>query len=202
MIDPDELATNQIREAEAIRRNVGVEVGERIEPALTAEEWEAEIKGTFPGKDENVFLARRGAVTHIGIRSQDTWQGEKYTGAIHASRSALAATIALANHALPDSDPRKITREKVEKIREGAKNAIEDYRLHKPGREDQLAYWQEAIAFADALESYLPSPPPPVARVVGVEGDTVRVKVDYPPLPSVILSKLTPDIFPLPPTDG
>lgn len=116
-----------------------------IEPALKAEEWDAEIRNTMPGRDESVFLARSGTVTHIGIRSQDTWRGEPYTGAIHASRSALAAVIALANAALPNSDPRKITREKVDALR---LTLLNEGSAFGTGR-------RLVQQLADALESYL-----------------------------------------------
>ena len=60
-------------------------------------------------------------------------------------RPAAALYIALANHALPDGDPRKITR--------GMVNALREIAADHP--------WDEALSsiatgIADALDSYLP----------------------------------------------
>jgi hypothetical protein len=60
--------------------------------------------------------------------------------------------IALANAALPDSDRRKITREKLATIR----LALD--LLPRADDEDVMAH-QAANEFVDGLESYLPPPP-------------------------------------------
>ena len=65
----------------------------------------------------------------------------------HTSRDA-AALIALANTALPDSDPRKITREKVEAMREWI-----------PGLNNHSGFRELAVLLhhhCNALASYLP----------------------------------------------
>jgi hypothetical protein len=54
-----------------------------------------------------------------------------------------AEAIALANAALPDTDPRKITREMVDRLKS----------LIQPGEDDEQA-------FLDALKSYLPPKTP------------------------------------------
>lgn len=81
---------------------------------------------------------------------------ESLVGALPESPDDLAAVIGFANAALPDSDPRKITRKHVELLRETV----------APLR-----------AFADALESYLPppaaAPAPESCRECRVEGVTL-----------------------------
>jgi hypothetical protein len=114
----------------------------RIEPALTADEWaDAQKYGA------DAFRAEAGPRTWF----------------------SLPQVIALANAALPDSDPRKITREKIAQLR----LAVNEW--DGVGRDPvKLAEWQgadddrpepdleyfgggdAALAFLDALESYLP----------------------------------------------
>jgi hypothetical protein len=61
---------------------------------------------------------------------------------------SATAYIAIANAALPDSDPRKITREKIALLRIPHLSTVDG---------DPAAYpTEELAAFADALESYLP----------------------------------------------
>jgi hypothetical protein len=79
-----------------------------IPPALTAEQWRDEQYIRSPWFSVSIHISgddERGIVTEDGGDS---------TGAYLPSD--LHATLALANHALPDGDPRKITRAMVEEI--------------------------------------------------------------------------------------
>lgn len=101
----------------------------KIEPALTPQEWRELARPAYaPGKD-----------ARIG-----------FTGILYPKRPL--AVIAALNDALPDNDPRKITREWVTRLRKWAADC-----------EAQYGPWQldpdEARAMADALESYLPPEP-------------------------------------------
>ena len=66
-----------------------------------------------------------------------------------AEKGRAHAAMAVANDALSDDDPRKITREKIEMIRAAA-NSVADEVVEGSHRVTDLR------AFADALESYLP----------------------------------------------
>lgn len=95
-------------------------MGDKIEQALTKDEWEHAL-------DPDVRESLAYEVTYL-------W-----------GKTRPGAAIALANAALPDSDPRKITREIVEAIRKaylefGQTNETTD----------------RILEIADALESYLP----------------------------------------------
>jgi hypothetical protein len=115
---------------------------DRIEPALSADEWKASSfklgaewwDGTVSGDEESVHI-------ESGTDPQES------AGPIRGPR--LASLIALANAALPDSDPRKITRARVDALRFAASSL-----RHECGSDDEDARDVEAIA--DALESYLP----------------------------------------------
>jgi hypothetical protein len=87
---------------------------DRIEPALTPEQW----------------IEHREALNDDGYGYQAVpyWEG----------LAGQAGAIAVANDLLPDSDPRKITRERITLLRDPA------YRE------------TEQMAFIDALASYLP----------------------------------------------
>jgi hypothetical protein len=100
---------------------------DRIEPALTAEEWASIQAGNgIP------YMTRCSVVDDLrGLDDGDT----------HAA-------IAYANHLLPDSDPRKITRERIAAMR----NTVTNLSLVDPDGE-------VVDAFADALASYLPPEP-------------------------------------------
>jgi hypothetical protein len=124
----------------------------KIEPALTAGQW-----GPMPPRVANYTLSN-GAIVHLGPREigiQDNW-GE-------AAAAPLAAVIALANHALPDSDPRKITRTQINALRFAAVALREKGEKMlaagiSPGIEDEQAFTVDKLA--DALESYLPPEAP------------------------------------------
>lgn len=109
-----------------------------IEPALTAEEW-AEV-GSSPwigcSYDEGIMAWPE----RPHVRSADS--GLDIDDDMHA-------LIALANAALPDFDPRKITREKIEVAR------------HIMARAERrtmvgVALFAATDDLLDALESYLP----------------------------------------------
>lgn len=118
---------------------------DKIEPALSAEEWKKARDEGATHHDECFWLDNRFSV------SASLYDGELIiateNGNSVGSIDRPAALIALANAALPDSDRRKITREKIAVIRQCAF--------------DNLPYLAGAVAkamveFADALESYLP----------------------------------------------
>lgn len=109
----------------------------RIEPALTARQWE---DGAYYGADVTIWRVLPGVAgnTRLDI---------KVESAPMDNERDFAALIALANAALPDSDPRKLTPAKILLLREAVR-----YFSTTPYRE-----WSMGLAeFADALESYLP----------------------------------------------
>lgn len=117
-------------------------MSEKIEPALTATEWSELLA---PPVDSHQ------GIQHVG--NCDICSGQHYG----------AARIAIANYLLPDSDPRKITRETIALLRAAAHACSEDdyYIAAYLGRADY--FWgRETLladhfaAIADALESYLP----------------------------------------------
>jgi hypothetical protein len=71
---------------------------ETIPPALTPAEWAA-------------AAAERGAITIERTPSGALWLEEQRRGPVGVMQSGLPAVMALANAALPDGDPRKITPE-------------------------------------------------------------------------------------------
>jgi hypothetical protein len=107
---------------------------DKIEPALSAEEWTTphatRESGYAAAEPEGLVLAKMPGA-YLG-HHVDAWD--------------IPTLIALANHALPDSDPRKITRELLARIREIVSQS-------------DIAYTSDDVdAFVDALESYLPPP--------------------------------------------
>lgn len=114
----------------------------KIEPALTAEEWEQRTYRSITGREfshieaQGVQLHDNGVMVLVGLDDDRD---------INASPAAL---IALANAALPDSDPRKITREKIEHMK-----AIAESIRPTTSNESHIGFLEE---FATALESYLP----------------------------------------------
>jgi hypothetical protein len=73
------------------------------------------------------------------------------------NRGQVSMVIALANAALPDSDPRKITRKHIAMLREAGRQRDS---LSPPYLDITLDDAAELLAFADALESYLPPASP------------------------------------------
>jgi hypothetical protein len=95
---------------------------DHIEPALSEAEW----KGVRSGADD---------VTRY-----------------YFTKGRLAAVIAACNDELPDSDPRKITREMIEALRSAASFVPDFYAADANG--DNIVALCHSLA--DALESYLP----------------------------------------------
>jgi hypothetical protein len=110
------------------RQSVTAAMTNRIEPALSAEEWARGIPGVFGWDDGSVFI---------------DWREPEPLEGPHVDRPH--AIIAALNAALPDSDPRKITRALVRRLRETAYTAADGY---------SGPTWLADLA--DALESYLP----------------------------------------------
>jgi hypothetical protein len=119
---------------------------DRIEPALTAEEWKQRIVGYLEDYEDGVPYVKDG---EFGVG------GDTYFGTVNPVQA-----IALANAALPDDDPRKITREWVIDIRDIADSLageIAEWVGDSPRTEAQIARLR---GYADALESYLPPETP------------------------------------------
>lgn len=112
-------------------------------PALSAEEW---AKREFAEGDIS-FDATMGRFTVV----MDTWSDY---GSTDRDVKRLPALIALANAALPDTDPRKITREMVAQLRRAADLMCE-------AKWGVLEPEGNTVArIADALASYLPPEAP------------------------------------------
>jgi hypothetical protein len=122
---------------------------DEIERALSDDEWEAgmcqfdDMNGQMTEVVHSVELADHEAERVFFIGRE--WPTE---GVLLTDHSQVTAVIAIANHALPDSDPRKITRERVTAVRDFLNGVDEDSRF------DDVR--EVAAAFANALESYLP----------------------------------------------
>ena len=112
-------------------------MSEKIEPALTAEEWQ-------------YWLGDRG---YLDLTLDAGMDAMAYS--LHQSRAAI---IALANAALPDSDPRKITRALVAMLRDAADLHIGNHndRCGSECKGECFESAREAVRMADALSSYLP----------------------------------------------
>lgn len=129
---------------------------DKIEPALTAEQWSDLARDALILGDPQDKHSPRIVADEEGLSVQDDW-GE-------ATGAPLPAVIAIANAALPDTDPRKITREKVAAMRQAADEFL-SYLGRDYGPKDNwgrapeyfAAFGTETIKFADALASYLPA---------------------------------------------
>jgi hypothetical protein len=121
-----------------------------IEPALSAEEWANEEAG--------VVAITRDGFTRDGLSRSGYQLTAESTVKIQVGdhedfgRTEIPGLIALANAALPDSDPRKITREKIKALRAGAESLEADYDCGG-NHEALVTSVKELVA---ALESYLP----------------------------------------------
>jgi len=115
-----------------------------IPPALTAEEWaNSEFASHYGLATTSLEVDHKGRVfAHSEMADEDIVV--ILNEAVDA-RAVLPKFIALANAALPDGDPRKITWAMVDELREWA-TGFDDPR---PGQET-------LAAIADALGSYLP----------------------------------------------
>ena len=108
----------------------------KIAPALTALEWEEALAWPHGLLD---YLVKPGDAIGYGKDKPED----------------LRALIALANAALPDDDPRKITREKIATLREMVGYAAGAYT--SSGESEDLKADEAFLSpFLDALESYLP----------------------------------------------
>jgi hypothetical protein len=120
-----------------------------VEPVLSADEWAShgvvrEVEGDSGG------VARM----EVSISPLDPHAIRVYDGtadAVDIPPTALAATIALSNDALPDGHPQKITHAVVQTVREAAHAIRAEY-----GSDDEQARAVDAVA--DALASLLPPP--------------------------------------------
>jgi hypothetical protein len=127
----------------------------RIEPALSADEW-GEQAVDWPGapKARAEIAPTSETARH---RTDERWlrivakQGDTWPE-VNIAATNLPALIALANAALPDSDPRKITRHTLWIIRKLREDAYID-----PQHPGALAFMRETETLVSALESYLPA---------------------------------------------
>jgi hypothetical protein len=114
----------------------------KIEPALTPEEWQViRIRGDISIPNAAVVEPIASA-DEAGIIGMDSYG--------YAIPIPLSVSIAVANDALRDSDPRKITREMVKALRRLA-DEVSDF--SGPARRDRC---DDVRSVADVLESYLP----------------------------------------------
>lgn len=146
-------------------------MSEKIEPALAAEVW-AKIRqyknhGLFA-----VIALEGGNDTEIGaIASRATRCGDWDAAEREDNRKREAAAIAALNDALPDDDPRKITRDKIRLLRETVGEFAVQWQIDLEHLEAEVARAATKggrvrakevervvglVALADALESYLP----------------------------------------------
>lgn len=112
-----------------------------IDPALSAKEW------ATPHAERLTFFA---CVMDGGITFGDGSVAPKI--GIHVEREDVPAIMALANAALPDDDPRKITRARMQAVRAALAEQFVDL------SEDQWTSdaTKELTVLLAALESYLP----------------------------------------------
>lgn len=112
----------------------------QIEPALTAEEWAEILDGKQRWSADEMI--------------DNAW---RIVGGPNRPARGVPAAIAAANAALPDTDPRKITREMVFCLHEVLANFNAAY-LTMGGNNPKIAeqYGPPVEQLAAALESYLP----------------------------------------------
>jgi hypothetical protein len=108
---------------------------EKIQPALTPFQW-----STI--RSENAVVS---VVPTPGLPTDPVWR-------VQVSANLASQYLAVANHALADEDPRKLTHERIRRMRETARRLIE--RASADTLEHGEA--QSTLWLADALESYLP----------------------------------------------
>lgn len=121
-------------------------MSDRIEPALDAEEWESKVARRGAGYPSFIAMPEPG-LTVVGAAS-----AYEHEQSVEVVTGAIPALIALANAALPDDDPRKITRSTVNELRAVA--AQLPTMGAGPNGEDIPD--PDLSHLADALESYLP----------------------------------------------
>ena len=118
-------------------------MSEKIEPALTAEEW---ANGQYIGADLSIRRRNDGLSGHrleLDVRATPFDTPEDF-----------AAAVAMFNAALPGDDPRKITRERIEALR----RCVELARESEMGTRGGVDWRRDTFADSTilALESYLP----------------------------------------------
>jgi hypothetical protein len=93
----------------------GVAVGGAMRPALTAEEW-SDKSASYHEEDGPEFIQDKQIL--IGPSGESIFVKRSFNGApvdmVSLRDDQLVALIALANHALPDDHPLKITREMID----------------------------------------------------------------------------------------
>lgn len=111
-----------------------------VEPALSAEEWALRLKGDHNVYEDGIAPNGVGVITHQGLAvTYDTGF------LLDIEAKYVRALIAVANAALPDDDPRKITWGMVSDLRQAAA------RLVRTGDHRGV----DLAGHADALASYL-----------------------------------------------
>lgn len=122
-------------------------MSEPITPALTAEEW----------RITSAAVARDFAITALKNEFKD-----EYGECMLAEPLSLPAVIALANTALPDADPRKITWAMVDALRnlfESSDFLAYEEPGHRADHEETKRVGDLAYQCLDAIASYLPPRP-------------------------------------------
>ena len=128
----------------------GDDMTDRIEPALSAEEWEAYQDTRLRAGD-----------LYVEGNSRARWEDYELP-------PTTAGAIAILNHELPNSDPGKITRAMVQDLRESARLAHDALKVYGPEEtwgntpRTLAAMADRGMSHAAALESYLPPPEPTV----------------------------------------
>lgn len=115
-------------------------MSDRIEPGLTAEEW----ANVGPSSNLSLWGDGSGAIEVEGAKPFYVNPEER-----------PAALIALFNAALPDSDPRKITREMIASLR----RAQECAEYYSDNSDENNEHSHALLGIVDALSSYLPPEP-------------------------------------------
>lgn len=113
----------------------------KIEPALSTDEWKR------AGNPPSMYTRPIDGWLTARPDGADDWRDGYF--AFEATKRPHTA-IALYNAKLPDSDPRKITREKIIAMRRAADELHVYDALNLSERRAEMHAW------ADALESYLP----------------------------------------------
>jgi hypothetical protein len=120
--------------------------GPTLEPALTAEEWKSAFGSDL---DDDGTKIGEGVFAYIieGELMVATEEGNA-VGGVHSPEKLLG----LANAALPDDDPRRITRERVRQLRFVADHLV----VSENDAFVTIGLAKQGLrSLADALESYL-----------------------------------------------
>lgn len=130
-----------------------------IPPALSAEEWTA-----YGFRRENETIVQHegdGRAVELLCYDQAAWLSENMVTISDTEWGprALPGLIALANAALPDDDPRKITWAMVDAIRKSSHDIEAEHDTPGSPLYDDYVLWEQFTALdgsADVLASYLP----------------------------------------------